>query len=341
MFIIGQAATPDAGLSGPMILWLAFYGILAISLAVVSGVFKPRSILGPPRVLAGESLAILMLIMVLGFMLWAFIPGVILGPPASSATTNPAAATQSTTAPAAPLYPPGKLMLATVISSFAGFLAMVIGNLGLRGDIRKIGLNPTAIRTGGWRGALGAFMMIWLVFVIAILSQILWAAVKYSHPQEHDLLRMLGKSQSSSMTFLLITSAALVAPVFEETLFRGHLQTLLSYGLARLILKRKYSAPLAPETILPQADLPIISYADPTTPLLPIIPSVFARWIAIILTSALFAAIHPAWTIPPIFVLSLCVGYAYERTGNLWVPITMHALFNATSTVLYLTSHSA
>jgi membrane protease YdiL (CAAX protease family) len=35
-------------------------------------------------------------------------------------------------------------------------------------------------------------------------------------------------------------------------------------------------------------------------------------------------------------VLSLCLGYAYERTGNLWAVMTMHAMFNTTSTVLYL-----
>jgi membrane protease YdiL (CAAX protease family) len=39
---------------------------------------------------------------------------------------------------------------------------------------------------------------------------------------------------------------------------------------------------------------------------------------------------------PLIFVLSLCLGYAYERTGNLWVPITIHALFNTIETVYSL-----
>ena len=38
----------------------------------------------------------------------------------------------------------------------------------------------------------------------------------------------------------------------------------------------------------------------------------------------------------PIFVLSLCLGYAYERTRNLWVPIFMHAAFNASSVVMFL-----
>jgi membrane protease YdiL (CAAX protease family) len=60
------------------------------------------------------------------------------------------------------------------------------------------------------------------------------------------------------------------------------------------------------------------------------------RWIGVVVASLLFAAMHAPWTMPPIFVLSLCVGYAYERTGNLWVPMVMHAGFNVTSTLIFL-----
>jgi membrane protease YdiL (CAAX protease family) len=60
--------------------------------------------------------------------------------------------------------------------------------------------------------------------------------------------------------------------------------------------------------------------------------------VSVVLTSVLFALVHPAWSIPPIFLLSICLGYAYERTGNLWTVITMHALFNSISTVLFLSS---
>ena len=39
---------------------------------------------------------------------------------------------------------------------------------------------------------------------------------------------------------------------------------------------------------------------------------------------------------PPLFVLAVCFGYVYERTGKLWVPIVMHALFNAVSITIAL-----
>ena len=56
-------------------------------------------------------------------------------------------------------------------------------------------------------------------------------------------------------------------------------------------------------------------------------------WPAVIAASALFAFIHaPLWqTIPALFALGLVLGYSYERTGRLFAPIAIHALFNAVS----------
>ena len=39
---------------------------------------------------------------------------------------------------------------------------------------------------------------------------------------------------------------------------------------------------------------------------------------------------------PPIFILSMCLGYAYERTKNLWTSIIVHASFNAASVAMFL-----
>jgi membrane protease YdiL (CAAX protease family) len=58
-------------------------------------------------------------------------------------------------------------------------------------------------------------------------------------------------------------------------------------------------------------------------------------WLAIILSSASFAMVHHWYTWPQIFFLGFCLGYAYERTGNLWMSITMHAAFNLTSIWLF------
>lgn len=61
-------------------------------------------------------------------------------------------------------------------------------------------------------------------------------------------------------------------------------------------------------------------------------------WPAIVLTSILFASIHPYvshW--PSLFVLALGLGYAYERSGSLLRSIFMHALFNGINVAGVLT----
>jgi len=53
-------------------------------------------------------------------------------------------------------------------------------------------------------------------------------------------------------------------------------------------------------------------------------------WLSILISSTIFATIHsqPAhW--PVLFVLAICLGYAYEKSGSLLRPIFIHALFNA------------
>jgi len=36
----------------------------------------------------------------------------------------------------------------------------------------------------------------------------------------------------------------------------------------------------------------------------------------------------------PIFALSRLLGYMYERTGNLWVSVLMHAMFNGFTIII-------
>ena len=119
------------------------------------------------------------------------------------------------------------------------------------------------------------------------------------------------------MKWLVIGSAVVVAPFFEETIFRGHIQTLVAHTIRRY---RGLSRPFDP-----------IELSDAR----------WIRWVAICVGAFLFAIIHEAgWMMPPLFVLAVCFGYVYERTGKLWAPILMHALFNATSITAALFQHA-
>jgi len=55
----------------------------------------------------------------------------------------------------------------------------------------------------------------------------------------------------------------------------------------------------------------------------------FGRFIGVLVSSLLFAAVHahlPSFA--PLFVLGTCFAIAYEWSGSILVPMTMHALFN-------------
>ena len=59
-------------------------------------------------------------------------------------------------------------------------------------------------------------------------------------------------------------------------------------------------------------------------------------WPAIILTSVLFALLHPPTHWPALFVLSVCLGYSYEKSGSLFRPIFIHTIFNTASIITAL-----
>lgn len=55
-------------------------------------------------------------------------------------------------------------------------------------------------------------------------------------------------------------------------------------------------------------------------------------WASILITSLIFAMIHPNidhW--PTLFVLAVSLGYSYEKSGSLFRPIFIHSIFNAIS----------
>ncbi|MDZ5632779.1 type II CAAX endopeptidase family protein [Janthinobacterium sp. GMG1] len=52
-------------------------------------------------------------------------------------------------------------------------------------------------------------------------------------------------------------------------------------------------------------------------------------WQAIGIAAALFALVHPPAAMLPVFVLGLCTGHAYERSGALLAPMLAHVLYNA------------
>jgi membrane protease YdiL (CAAX protease family) len=165
---------------------------------------------------------------------------------------------------------------------------------------RRLGLTQRNARWAIWPALLAMLAVMPLVWAASGLLQLFYDSVGYQHPEEHEMLGAM-KDAALYARVLLAIGACVVAPVYEEMLFRGHIQT-----IAVRVMRGFAGGGGA------------------------------ARWAAVIGTSILFALVHPFWMAPLIFVLALCLGYAYERTGNLWVPILMHALFNTINTVQFL-----
>ena len=263
------------------------------------------------------------------------------------------------------LSPRDMAFLATV-PPLVAFILLLAADAALnRAGGYDLGLSLRRLKSGVVWGVLGSVCVVPLLFGLMVLIDWAYRWLNYQHPDEHELLHALGQTRDPLVVFPLVAGAALVAPLFEELLFRAHLQTILRRMFARAASAvfgvgngaTAYSAPgepggpppdssfdaasTAPGVPVPPVQTPhpgpaaVVSYA-PVDLLGERAFPAWTGWAAIVVTSALFASVHAMWTWPPIFILSLCLGYAYERTGNLWVPILIHAVFNGVSTLLFL-----
>lgn len=207
---------------------------------------------------------------------------------------------------------------AALLSTIPPILALVLmlaGDAAIFPAIRqRLGMSLRRLPAGLLWGIAGTVIVVPPLFLLSQLMELVYRQVHYQHPAEHPLLHALGEERSRVAGIAIIIGACVIAPLWEELLFRGHLQTLTQCAMRRL---------LARGTVRSQNT------------------RVWADWSAILLTSWLFMWMHPLWSWPIIFLLAICLGYTYERTGNLWVCITMHALFNSSMTAMFLLSGSA
>lgn len=66
----------------------------------------------------------------------------------------------------------------------------------------------------------------------------------------------------------------------------------------------------------------------------------FSARFGLVVSSLLFAAMHyNALSFIPLFLIGMLLCRSYERTGNIYVPIGFHALFNANSVLLLHLQH--
>ena len=323
----------------------AFVGalaLLAIGLAWGVGVFRRGSVVGPARMLPDEPWQVLVGVLGMTVLTWALAPSIYVAlagveaqpaaPTSAPVDMTPTSAPIDTAPKSAPVdatpatkpvarFDTVTLVTLNAVAASAGILACVLTSIAWRRrGLTRLGFGWTSLARGVLIGAVGTLIVLPLMTTVGILTAGLWELLGVEHPNEHDLLRILGESKEPWLRERIILTAVVIAPLAEELLFRGHVQTLAAKALGAFGPGRTARPDVA------------LSGVDMSTQ-----PSVFrARWLPIVLTSLMFAAVHPWWTFPPIFFLSVCLGYVYERTGNLWACVILHAAFNASSVMIFL-----
>jgi membrane protease YdiL (CAAX protease family) len=342
---VTQPTTAPAS-PGEQLIGSAIFVIPALIVAWLAGVFRRRSICGPVRVGPEQSLSSILLPTAIGGGAWFLAQAIYGGMRAAQFMRNNAGKKFDASA----FTDFDFAFLATVPAIFALIVLIVADRLSGQNLPRRLGYTLDRLPRASLIGLLGAVIVLPLVWGSSGLLDMLYRAIRFQHPSEHELLGAM-KEASALVRQILVFGACVMAPVFEEVFFRGHVQTLL----ARLFTStRPTAAPSPPPLPLigsggfqstgPAVSIAPVPYVVPLdyagrAPSPPAVESAHPRrlvWLAVIITSMLFAAVHPLWTAPLIFLLSVCLGYAYERTGNLWVPILIHALFNTFSTITFL-----
>ncbi len=232
-------------------------------------------------------------------------------------------------------------MLAIQGTVNAVLLILLPGIARLTSGARPIDLGLT-LRNGRRQIAVGIIAVLVLMPVVYIVQTasvwLLGLTPDQQKEFQHPIAKMLHAEFSPGIAILALLTAVVLAPAFEELLFRGFIQSWLVKSLGQILQPR----PTPLEIVeLPDPDLDLWEAIDEPSPqgTVPVETpprSKTAAGAAIVLSSMIFAGLHAdQWPAPiALFLLALGLGYVYERTGSLLAPICMHAVFNGFATLM-------
>jgi len=147
-------------------------------------------------------------------------------------------------------------------------------------------------------------LVVAIVILMLYIGRFIWGQ-DFQMPK-HEQLNSITVYQQLPLRIIIVIATVIIAPVFEEMLFRGLFQTMLRSFL------HKPCPPYHPSKGNSPASDTLGRRA----------------WLSILISSVLFASVHQMGHWPALFVLAICLGYAYEKSGSLFRPIFIHALFN-------------
>ncbi len=267
-----------------MVLWI--WAIVGLSAAYAFGAFRSRSIVGPERIAPGQSAWDLIIVLFLSFLMTVLAVGTVsrvhLGPDSKLLVLNGAA---------------------NALSCLAIILLLKFFH---PGQLTRLGTDPRWIFAGMAGGAATLFVLYPLISLSGVAVGFFYSRLHLSKPGPHELLQLLGDTRNRGIIIGTIVLASIGAPLTEELMYRGLLQTALGTAFATLWTQVNGSNSLGAAEEIRSVES----------------PQAFHRWAAVVLTAGIFAAVHMNLAFfVPIFILALGLGYVYERTGNLWVSI--------------------
>jgi membrane protease YdiL (CAAX protease family) len=158
-------------------------------------------------------------------------------------------------------------------------------------------------------------LAVWPLILAAVTVTIFFAKLFTNQDyqmQQHQQLEMITEYPQLPLRIMIVFVAVVIAPLLEEMMFRGFIQTTI-----RSILDLRFSNfDCRFETGNRQS---------------------MTAWPAIAASSVFFAIMHADpghW--PSLFILGVCLGYSYEKSGSLFRPIFIHLFFNAISIIATL-----
>lgn len=179
-------------------------------------------------------------------------------------------------------------MLAVQFSLICGILIVAYTNF--HGRFEGFGLDfrtlLTDVKWAGVNYVAATPIILSCIWIVLCVGRLVYGS-DFQMPK-NESLEMLA-SVPIFLKIIVIFSAALVVPIFEEFLFRGLIQSTLRTHL-------------------------------------------HSPWLGILLTSLVFVVMHghrAHWL--PLMGLSVCMGYAYEKSGSILRPICIHVIFNSVS----------
>ncbi len=121
---------------------------------------------------------------------------------------------------------------------------------------------------------------------------------------KHEQLEIITAYPRWQLQISVFVVAVVIAPVVEEMIFRGFFQTAI-----RSFFESRDSK----------------------------LGNRSRVWLPVFISAGLFSMVHanvPHW--PALFLLGVCMGYAYEKSGSLFRSIFIHALFNSIAVTFVL-----